>query len=110
MSGSGGVEAVAIDRGADRVDIDDAGLGEAGQVVAATIDFELEVAGLAPDAHRELGRDAPAEMLESIVVRVPGREDGGPEALDVAVLIAGRRADVVRGDDPPQSIADRVAG
>ena len=100
------VRSVAVDGGAHGVDIDDAGLGEAGEVVAPAIDLELEVAGLATDAERELGRDAPAEVLESVAARVPGREDGRAQALDVAVLVARRRADVVGGDDAAQAVAD----
>ena len=43
----------------------------------------------------------------AIVVRVPGREDGRAEPLDVAVLVARGRADVVGGDDPATSVARR---
>ena len=90
------------------IDVDDAGLGETGEVVATTVDLDLEVARAAIDAQRELRGDAPAEVLEAVVVRVPGREDRRAEALDVAVLVARGRADVVRGDDPPQAVADRA--
>ena len=91
---------------ADGLDIDDAGPREVGEVVAPAVDLELEVAGLAPDTHRELGRHAPAELLERVVARVPGREHGRAEPLDVAVLVARRRTDVVGGDDPPLAVAD----
>ena len=86
--------------------LDDAGLGEAGEVVAAAIDLDLEVAGAATDAQRELRGDAPAEVLERSSVRVPGREHGRAETLDVAVLVARDRADVVGGDDPAPAVAD----
>jgi hypothetical protein len=96
----GGGGSVALDRRAHRVDVADPGLGEAGQVVASTIDFDLEVPGPPIDAQGELRRDAPAEVLESVAVGVPGREDRGAEPLDVAVFIACGRSDVVGGDDP----------
>ena len=36
--------------------------------------------------------------------------DGGPESLHVAVLVARDRPDVMRGDDPPEAVTDRLAG
>ena len=84
----------------------DPGVGEVGQVVAAAVDLELEVAGPAADPQRELRRDAPAEVLEGVARRIPGREHGRTQALDVAVLVAGDRADVVGGDDPAPVVVD----
>ena len=108
--GSGGIRVgrrtIGIDGGADGLDVDGPGLSEAGQVVTSTIDLDLEVTGSTIDAERELRVDAPAEVLETIARRVPRREHGRAQALDVPVLVAGGRADVVGGDDPTTAIAD----
>src|SRR5919109_1117747 len=102
----GGRRAIAIDGGADAVDVGDAGLGKAGQIVAASLDLEFEVARAPVDAERELGGDAPAEVLEAVVVGIPGTEDGRAEPLDVAVLVASGGSDVVGGDDSSEAVAD----
>ena len=106
----GGGRAVAVDGGTDGVDIGDAGLGEAGEVVTASIDLELEVAGPPTDPERELGRDAPAECSKRSRSASQVARTAGPEPLDVAVLVAGRRTDVVGGDDAAQAVADAAAG
>jgi hypothetical protein len=44
-------------------------------------------------------------MLERIGRRVPRREHGRSEPLEVAVHVACRRADIVRGHDAPSTAA-----
>ena len=53
---------------------------------AAPVDLEFEVTRTLADSHGELGRDAPAEVLEAVGGRVVGREDCRAESLDVPVL------------------------
>ena len=48
----------------------------------------------------ELREDAPREVVPGVARHVPGREHGGRQALDVAVLVAGDRPDVVGGEHP----------
>ena len=83
-----------------------AGRCQPGEKVAPPVDLDLEVAGTPADARRQLGHDPPAEMLEGIRGRIPGREDRRTEPLDVAVDVAGDRPHVVRGDDPPTAAVD----
>ena len=83
-----------------------AGGGQVVQELAPSIDLELEVAGLPADPRGELGRDAPAEVLESIGGGLPRGEDRRAQALDVAVLVAGGRSDVVGGDDPTAAVVE----
>ncbi len=54
------------------------------------------------------GRDAPAEVLEGIRGRVPGREHRRPEPLEVAVDVAGDRPDVVGRDDAAPATIDTL--
>ena len=46
------------------------------------------------------------DQLESVLRRVPCREDRRPEALDVTVRVAGDRPDVVRRRHAPAAIAE----
>ena len=57
---------------------------------------------------RELGEDAPREVVEAAARHVPRREDGGRQPLDVPVRVARDRADVVGGEDP-RSVASPTA-
>ena len=59
-----------------------------------------------PEADRQLGGDPPSEMLERVGRRVPRGEHRGSEALDMAVHVAGGRADVVGRDDPATVLID----
>lgn len=43
-------------------------------------------------------------MLEAAPDRIPRREDGWSKALDMAVLVAGARADVVGGTHPNSGV------
>ena len=60
----------------------------------------LELDRPTTSADRELGEDAPGEVVERVRRHVPRREDGRRQPLDVAVRVARDRADVVRGEDP----------
>ena len=84
----------------------DTGRGQAAEVVAASLDLELEVAGTPADPTGELRDDPPGEVLEPIVAGVPGGKHRRPEVLDVPVDVADDRPDVVGGHDPSSAAGD----
>ena len=71
-----------------------------------TVQLDLEVARPASDAARELRGDPPAELLEGVLGGIPGREDGGPQPLEMAVLVADHRSDVMGRDDAATSVVE----
>ena len=79
---------------------------EVGEVVATAVDLELEVAGRRPTRSASSGVMPQPKCSKASRRRVPGREDGRTEALDMAVLVARDRPDVVGGDDPSAAGAD----
>ena len=59
-----------------------------------------------PTRRASSGVIAPAEVLEGVRRRVPGREDGRPEPLEVAVRVAGDRPDVVGRDHAAPAVVE----
>ena len=59
-----------------------------------------------PTRRASSGVIAPAEVLEGVLGRVPGGEDGRPEALDVTVGVAGDRPDVVGRHHAPAAVVE----
>ena len=90
---------VPRDEAPDLLERGDAGGRQAAQVVAPMVEVRLEVARPSPEPGGDLGQDAPGKMLEGLAPGVPGREDGRPEELGMAVLVAMEWPDVVGGDD-----------
>src|SRR4051794_9010125 len=60
----------------------------------------LELEGRAADARAEVRDHRPREVVEAVLGHVPRRQHRVREPLQVAVLVACERADVVRGGDP----------
>ena len=89
-----------------RVGAVESGMSRLDEAMAAALGgeaTELETLG-------ELGGHAPGEVLERVVVRVPGRQDGGSRALDVTLLVSGDGTDPVGRDDPTHRPGNDVAG
>ena len=63
--------------------------------------LQLEVARLPLDAFRQLRDHPPAEMLEGVARRIPRRQDGRPESLEMPVNVPRDRPDVMRRGHPP---------
>ena len=98
---------VVGDRRPDRIGLHRTAFDHPFEVLPAAVDLDLEVARAHADAPGELGHHAPAEVLEDIVGRIPGREHCGPEALDVAVDVAGDGPEMVGRDDPAPAVVER---
>ena len=79
-------------------------------MAAAPVGLDLEVARAMPGAHGELRDDAPAKVLEGVASRVPGREDRRTKSLEVAVYVAGDRAEVMGGHDATAVTSASVYG
>src|SRR5664279_3486208 len=98
---------IVLHGGAQILGRDHPGPDEAGQVVRATVALRLEIAGASAHPFRQLRHDAPGEVLEAVRGRVPRREDGGPEALDVARGVADDRPNVMGRHDPAHTRSGR---
>ena len=57
----------------------------------------LEGDRFAPDASRQLGGDAPGIVVETVMLSVPCRQQGGRPALHMALGVLLERSDIVRG-------------
>ena len=74
--------------------------------VPASIDLGFEIAGPRRKPCRELRHDAPGEVLELTGSRVPGRQDGRTEALDMSLAVERQRSNVMCGHDLPDLVED----
>ena len=73
------------DGGSDRGRIGHVVAGESLEKGPSGADLVLEVAGGHADPQRELRGHAPAKVLECVGPRIPGRQHGRTEPLQVAV-------------------------
>ena len=88
-------DAVARDEAPDLGNRGDAGGGESAKIVASMMDVRLEIPGATPEPRRDLWQDAPGEMLERLVLRIPRRQNGRAEELRMAVFVPMEGTNVV---------------